>query len=42
MKLKKIRCGICGCWMYSDLDSDLCECCLDELYRSQPMEDDIE
>ena len=38
-----IRCVICGCHMYSDSDSDVCEVCLDELYNSDPggVEDEI-
>ena len=36
---KKKRCTICGCIMYSDSDSDICEVCLDELYESDPGED---
>lgn len=33
--LKK-RCTMCGCHMYDDSDSDICEICLDELYASDP------
>lgn len=32
----KKRCTICGCIMYDDSDSDICEVCLDELYESNP------
>ena len=37
VKVKK-RCTFCGCNMYDDSDSDLCEICLDELYESDPGE----
>lgn len=30
------RCSVCGCHMYDDSDSDICEVCLDELYASDP------
>lgn len=29
----KKRCTICGCIMYDDSDADICECCVDDLYR---------
>lgn len=32
----KKRCTICGCIMFDDSDSDICEVCLDELYESDP------
>lgn len=32
----KKRCTICGCHMYDDSDSDICEICIDELYESEP------
>lgn len=35
MKTKK-HCTMCGCNMYHDSDSDICEVCLDELYESDP------
>lgn len=35
----KKRCTICGCHMYQDSDSDICEVCLDELYESDPGEE---
>lgn len=34
----KKRCTICGCHMYGDSESDMCEICLDELYESDPGE----
>lgn len=34
----KKRCSICGCYMYSDSESDMCEICVDELYDSDPGE----
>lgn len=34
----KKRCTICGCIMYDDSESDICEVCLDELYESDPGE----
>jgi hypothetical protein len=33
---RKKRCSICGCHMYGDSDSDMCEICVDELYESDP------
>ena len=38
----KKHCTFCGCNMYEDSESDICECCLDELYESDPgeLEDD--
>lgn len=35
---KKKRCTICGCIMYDDSDTDICEICVDELYNSDPGE----
>lgn len=35
----KKRCTMCGCNMYDDSDSDICEVCLDELYKSCPSEE---
>jgi hypothetical protein len=35
----KKRCTVCGCHMYDDGDEDICEICLDELYRSEPGKD---
>ena len=34
----KKRCAMCGCNLYPDSESDICECCLDELYESDPGE----
>ena len=39
-KRSKKRCTICGCHMYNNSDSDICEICLDELYESDPGEDE--
>lgn len=39
IKGSKKRCTLCGCIMYDDSDSDICECCLDELYESDPGEE---
>lgn len=36
----KKRCTVCGCIMYDDSDSDICEICLDELYESDPGEEE--
>ena len=33
---KKKLCTMCGCILYPDSDSDICEVCLDELYESDP------
>ena len=38
VKRHKKRCTICGCIMFDDSDSDICEVCLDELYDSDPGE----
>lgn len=32
----KKRCTLCGCHMYDDIDSDICEVCVDELLASDP------
>jgi hypothetical protein len=40
-EVTKKRCTMCGCIMYDDSDSDICECCLDELYESDPGEEEI-
>lgn len=34
----KKRCTMCGCHMYDDSDSDICEVCVDELLESDPGE----
>ena len=34
----KKRCTICGCHLYDDSESDICEVCVDELYASDPGE----
>ena len=36
---KKKRCTECGCILYADSDSDICECCLDDMYREEDLED---
>lgn len=36
---KKKYCTVCGCIMLPTHDGDICECCLDELYDSDPGED---
>lgn len=28
---KKKRCTECGCILYSDSESDICECCIDDM-----------
>ena len=33
---KKKLCMLCGCILHPDSESDICECCLDELYESDP------
>lgn len=38
----KKRCTVCGCIMFDDSDSDICEVCLDELYESDPGEPEDE
>ena len=32
------QCTMCGCLMDADHEDDLCECCLDDLYESDPGE----
>ena len=32
----KKRCTRCGCHMYDDSNSDICEVCVDELLASDP------
>ncbi len=34
----KKRCTVCGCYMYDDSESDMCEICIDELLESDPGE----
>ena len=33
--MKKKRCMICGCIMYDNTDSLICECCLDDMTESE-------
>ena len=33
------HCIMCGCIMEDKQESDICECCLDDLYDSDPGED---
>ena len=33
------RCSVCGCLMRSDHESDICECCLDDLNNYEKDED---
>lgn len=40
--VEKKRCTMCGCNMYDDTDSDICECCLDELYESDPGDPEVD
>lgn len=37
---KKKYCTVCGCIMLPTHDGDICECCLDELYDSDPGEEE--
>lgn len=37
---KKKRCTMCGCILMPDSESDICEVCLDELYASDPGEEE--
>lgn len=32
------RCTMCGCHIFADSDSDICDVCIDELYESDPGE----
>lgn len=32
------HCIMCGCLMDNDHEGDICECCLDDLYESDPGE----
>ena len=36
--MKKKYCTMCGCIMDKNHAGDICECCLDELYESDPGE----
>ena len=36
----KKRCTMCGCHMYDDSDSDICEVCVDELLESDLREEE--
>ena len=38
--MKKKYCTMCGCIMDKNHAGDICECCLDELYESDPGEED--
>lgn len=38
----KKRCSVCGCHMYDDSDSIICEVCLDDLYKLEPREAELE
>ena len=28
---KRKRCTVCGCYLYADSESDICECCIDDM-----------
>lgn len=36
------QCTLCGCLMDADHEDELCECCLDDLYESDPGEPEDE
>lgn len=36
------HCIMCGCLMDLDHEGDICECCLDDLYESDPGEEATE
>lgn len=38
---KKKRCSMCGCILMPDSELDICECCLDDMYR-EDLEEVIE
>lgn len=38
--MRKKYCSYCGCIMDQKHDGDVCECCLDDLYESDPGEDE--
>lgn len=38
----KKLCTMCGCRLYNDSYSDICEICLNELYESDPGEEVID
>lgn len=40
--MSKKYCTRCGCIMDQNHDGDICEVCLDELYESDPGEDESE
>lgn len=35
----KKRCTVCGCLMDGNHDGDVCEVCIDELFKSDPGEE---
>lgn len=30
------RCKMCGCFIYDDIDCNICDCCLDDMDNSNP------
>lgn len=40
--VRKKRCTKCGCYMYDDTDSDICECCLDDIKESDPGDPEVD
>lgn len=36
---QKRLCILCGCYLDPDSDSDMCDCCIDELCDSDPREE---
>ena len=38
--VKKKHCKMCGCNLDYKHDGDICECCLDDLYASDPGEEE--
>lgn len=35
LSAKKKCCTVCGCILLLDSESDICECCLDDMYREE-------
>ena len=33
------RCKLCGCFIYDDIDCNICDCCLDEMAESESEEE---
>ena len=34
--MRQKRCKLCGCFIYDDVDCDICDVCIDDMDRSNP------